>query len=257
MAEPKVWDDAQPFSFEGNSTGVLVIHGFTGSTQSMLPYGEALAARGYTVLGPRLPGHGTTVEDMASRNYTEWTGEAERALSELRGKCDRVFVTGLSMGGTITLYLAAKYPEKVAGIVPVNALALTKPMLRLAPMLKYLMKTVPGVGSDIKKPECKESCYEKVPVPAVCQLTQLLKVMREGLPRVSAPALVIASRVDHVVAEPANANYIMANLGSRDKELLWLENSYHVATLDNDAELIFERAAAFIEKQLEQAGVPA
>ena len=85
-----------------------MIHGFTGSTQSMLPYGEALAARGYTVMGPRLPGHGTTVEDMALRKYTEWTGEAERALQELRGKCERVFVTGLSMGGTITLYLAER-----------------------------------------------------------------------------------------------------------------------------------------------------
>lgn len=256
MAEPKVWDDAQPFSFEGNSTGVLVIHGFTGSTQSMLPYGETLAAKGYTVVGPRLPGHGTTVEDMATRKYTEWTGAAERALKELSGKCDRVFVTGLSMGGTITLWLAARYPDRIAGVVPVNALALTKPIFKLAPLLKFL-KTVPGVGSDIKKPECKESCYGKVPVAAVCELTKLLAEMREGLPRVTAPALVVASRVDHVVSEPSNANYIMANLGSKEKEMLWLENSYHVATLDNDAGLIFERAAAFIERQLEREGVPA
>ena len=105
------------------------------------------------------------------------------------------------------------------------------------------------MGSDIKKPEAKESCYEQVPVPAASELTRLLKVMREALPRVSAPALVIASREDHVVPEPANAHYIMANLGSRDKELLWLENSYHVATLDNDAEFIFEQAANFIERQ--------
>ena len=138
--------------------------------------------------------------------------------------------------------------------MPINALALTKPMLRLAPMLKYLVKAVPGVGSDIKKPECKESCYEKVPIPAVCELTQLLKIMREGLPRVTVPALVIASRVDHVVAEPSNAEYIMANLASKDKKILWLENSYHVATLDNDAELISARAIEFVEKQLVPAG---
>ena len=247
MGEVKVWDDAQPFFFEGNETGVLVIHGFTGSTQSMLPYGESLAARGYTVKGPRLPGHGTTVEDMASRKYTEWTGEAEKALKELSGRCARVYVTGLSMGGTLTLWLAARHPDKIAGIIPVNALALTRPIFKMAPFLKIL-RTVPGVGSDIKKPECKESCYEKVPVAAVCELTKLLAEMREGLPRVKAPALVIASRVDHVVAEPANAEYIMANLGSAEKELLWLDNSYHVATLDNDAPLIFERAADFIEK---------
>ena len=247
MAELKVWDDAQPFSFKGNSTGVLVIHGFTGCTQSMLPYGKAMAARGYTVLGPRLPGHGTTLEDMASRKYTEWTGEAEQALKELCGQCNRVFVTGLSMGGTITLVLAANFGEKIAGIILVNALTLTEPLLRLTPILKYLVKTRPGVGSDIRKPGGKELCYDQVSVSAAYELTRLLKVMRQGLPRISVPALVIASREDHVVKEPANAEYIMANLGSKDKVLLWLENSYHVATLDNDSELIFEQAAEFIE----------
>ena len=249
MADPKIWDDAQPFYFKGNSTGVLVIHGFTGCTQSMLPYGKALAARGYTVIGPRLPGHGTTVEDMAFRKYTEWTGEAERALQELRGQCDRVFVTGLSMGGTITLTLAAKYGDKIDGIIPLNALVITEPLLRLTPILKYLLKTRPGVGSDIKKPEAKESCYDQVPVAAAYELTRLLKVTREGLPRIHAPALVIASREDHVVPEPINAETIVANLGSKNKELLWLENSYHVATLDNDAALIFEKAAEFIENK--------
>jgi carboxylesterase len=249
MGDPKVWEDAQPFYFKGNSTGVLVIHGFTGCTQSMLPYGKALAAMGYTVIGPRLPGHGTTVKDMAFRKYTEWTGEAERALHELRGRCDRVFVTGLSMGGTITLHLAAKFGDKIAGIIPVNALVLTNTLLRLTAVLKYLVKTRPGVGSDIKKPEAKESCYDQVPVAAAHELTKLLKVTREGLPRVTAPALVIASREDHVVPEPANAAYIMSNLGSKDKEMLWLENSYHVATLDNEGELIFKQAGNFIERQ--------
>jgi len=248
MIEPKVWDDAQPFYFEGNATGVLVIHGFTGCTQSMLPYGKALAARGYTVMGPRLPGHGTTVEDMALRRYTEWTGEAERALQELNGKCRQIFVTGLSMGGSITLYLAARFGAKVTGIITINALALTQPLLRLTPVLKYLVKTRPGVGSDIKKPGARESCYSQVSVSAAHELTKLLKVMRQGLPGVDVPALVMASREDHVVPEPANAEYIMAKLGSKDKELLWLENSYHVATLDNDAEIIFEKAGQFIER---------
>ncbi len=253
MAEPEVWEDAQPFAFEGGPTGVLVIHGFTGSTQSMLPYGEGLAAKGHTVLGPRLPGHGTSVEDLAARKHTEWTGEAERALEELAGKCERVFVTGLSMGGTITLWLAARHPDQVAGIIPINALALAKPVFKLAPLLKYVVKQVPGVGSDIKKPDCRESCYDRVPVAAVCELAKLLAEMREGLARVSAPALVIASRVDHVVPEPANADHIMANLGSGEKEMLWLEDSYHVATLDNDAELIIEKAGEFIEGRLERA----
>jgi carboxylesterase len=248
MTEPMVWDDARPFLFEGNSTGVLVIHGFTGCPQSLLPYGKALAARGYTVRGPRLPGHGTRVEDLAFRKYTEWTGEAEGALRELKVKCERIFVTGLSMGGTIALTLAAQYGDQIAGVIPINAPALTDPLLRMAPLLKTLVKTRPGVGSDIKNSEHKESCYDRVPVSAASELTKLLKVIRAILPRVRVPALVMASREDHVVREPANADYIMTHLGSKDKEMLWLENSYHVATLDNDMELIFEQAGRFIEK---------
>ncbi len=119
-------------------------------------------------------------------------------------------------------------------------------------ILKYMVKRRPGVGSDIKKPECKESCYDQVPVAAAHALTRLLKVTREGLTRVRVPALIIASREDHVVKEPVNAEHIMANLGSKNKELLWLENSYHVATLDNDAELIFGQAGSFIEKQIKR-----
>ncbi len=246
MVEPEVWEEAKPFFFEGGEVGALVIHGFTGCAQSMRPYGEGLAKRGFTVLGPRLPGHGTSVEDMSKRKYTEWTFEVERALAELSKRCRRVFVTGLSMGGTLTLWLASRHREEVAGIIPINALVLATTLMKAAPFVGKVLRRVPGVGSDIKKPGARELCYDKVPVPAVGELTRLLKEVRAGLPRISAPALVVASRVDHVVKEPDNAESIMRELGSREKELLWLEDSYHVATLDNDAELIVERAAAFI-----------
>lgn len=247
MIEPEVWEEAKPFFFEGGSVGALVIHGFTGCTQSMRPYGEMLAERGFTVLGPRLPGHGTSVEDMSRRKYTEWTFEVERALAELSRRCGRVFVTGLSMGGTLTLWLASRHREEVAGIIPINALVLATTLMKVAPLVSKVLPRVPGVGSDIKKQGVRELCYDKVPVPSVCELTKLLKEVREGLPRISAPALVVASRVDHVVKEPDNAEHIMRELGSGEKELLWLEKSYHVATLDNDAEFIAERAAAFME----------
>lgn len=248
MIEPEVWEEAKPFFFEGGPVGVLVIHGFTGCTQSMRPYGEGLAARGFTVLGPRLPGHGTSVEDMSKRKYTEWTFEVERAFGELGKKCEKVFVTGLSMGGTLTLWLASRHREKVAGIIPINALVLATTLMKIAPLVGKIVRRVPGVGSDIKRQGVRELCYDKVPVLAVGELTRLLKEAKESLSRVSAPALVIASRVDHVVKEPDNAEHILRELGSREKELLWLENSYHVATLDDDAELIVERAAAFISK---------
>ena len=181
MAE-EVWPDAEPFSFEGGKTGVLVVHGFTGCTQSMLPLGEKLAAAGFTVLGPRLPGHGTTVKDMGTRTWREWTGEAEKALQELLERCDKVFVTGLSMGGTITCFLGERYADEVAGLMPINA-AVSKlnPMMPLTPVVKYVLKTIPGVGSDIKNPDAEESCYDKVPVAAAAELYQLMKVTKADI----------------------------------------------------------------------------
>ncbi|MBC7247641.1 MAG: alpha/beta fold hydrolase [Actinobacteria bacterium] len=247
MAE-EVWEDARPFFFEGGKTGVLVVHGFTGCTQSMRPLGEGLAEAGFTVAGPRLPGHGTSVEDMGRRTWEEWTGEAEKALRDLKGRCEKVFVTGLSMGGTITCWLGEKYAAEVAGLMPINAaVARLNPLLPLTPVAKYFLKTIPGVGSDIKDPSVKESCYDKVPVRAAAELYELMRITRRDLPRITAPILIFTSREDHVVP-PTNGPYLLEHVSSTDKELVWLENSYHVATLDHDRELIIRRCVEFIRR---------
>jgi carboxylesterase len=243
-----VWPDAQPFSFEGGKTGVLVVHGFTGCTQSMLPLGKGLAEAGFTVIGPRLPGHGTSVEDMATKTWQEWTGEAEKGLKELFGQCDKVFVTGLSMGGTITCYLGERYADKVAGLMPINApVAKLNPLLPLTPVAKFVLKTIPGVGSDIKDPDSKESAYEKVPVRAAAQLHKLMVQTKKDLPKITAPILVMGSREDHVVPT-TNGPFIMEHVSSQDKEMVWLENSYHVATIDNDKDLIIRRCVEFVNR---------
>ncbi len=250
MNEQEVWEEAKPYFFEGDKTGVLVIHGFTGCNQSMRPLGEALASKGFTVLGPRLPGHGTSVEDLSKRKHTEWIFEVERALKELMKRCEKIFITGLSMGGTLTLLLGEMYGESIDGLIPINAaLFLNNPLLPLVPVAKYLLKTVPGVGSDIKDPQQKELCYEKVPVPAVHELVKLMKLTRKGLSKITQPILVFVSRNDHVVP-PGKASYILDSVSSTEKELVWLENSYHVATLDYDRETIFSRCAQFIQDHL-------
>jgi len=244
----EVWPDAEPFAFEGGKTGVLVVHGFTGCTQSMLPLGEGLAAAGFTVIGPRLPGHGTTVKDMGTRKWDEWTGAAEKGLMDLLDRCDKVFVTGLSMGGTITCYLGERYAGKLAGIMPINAaVAKLNPLMPLTPVAKYVLKTIPGVGSDIKDPSVEESCYDKVPVPAAAELHALMKLTRRDLAKITEPILVFTSREDHVVP-PANGAFIIDHVGSQDKEQVWLENSYHVATLDFDKQLIIDRCVEFIQR---------
>jgi len=247
MAE-EVWVDAEPFSFEGGKTGVLVVHGFTGCTQSMLPLGEGLAAAGFTVMGPRLPGHGTSVQDLRPRKWEEWTGEAEKSLQELLGRCDKVFVTGLSMGGTITCFLGERYAGKLAGLMPINAaVAKLNPMLPLTPIAKYVLKTIPGVGSDIKDPNSKESAYDKVPVPAAAELYKLMKATKADIAKITAPILIFSSREDHVVSTK-NGPFILEHVSSTDREIVWLENSYHVATIDNDKQLIIDRCVEFINK---------
>lgn len=237
---------AEPFAADNGPVGVLVSHGFTGSPQSMRFLAEQLAEGGLTVRLPRLRGHGTTPEEMGVSSAEHWIRDLEAAFEELRGRCEKVFVTGLSMGGTLTLYLAGAYPGQVAGIIPINAaITLNSPDLAGLAFHPAAPPAVPGVGSDIKKPGVTELAYPVVPVPAVRQLYALMAVTRELLPRITCPALVVTSREDHVVP-PMNGPLIVELLGSTDKRLLWLEESYHVATLDNDKERIAEETLAFI-----------
>jgi len=241
-----VMKDAEPFSFEGNDIGVLVVHGFTGSTQSMRYLGEQLHRRfGFTVVAPRLPGHGTSPDDMATTGYLDWLGEAERALRELSARKRMVCITGLSMGGTLTLNLAARCPELVAAIAPIApAAGIMNDGFAGVLTMRPSPERIPGIGSDIKAPGVKELAYAEVPVPCMREVTVLISITRDLLHRIVCPALVIHGREDHIVP-PANAMAVVNTIRSDDVRLLWLNNSYHVATLDNDRDLIVDRVGAF------------
>jgi len=242
-----IWPDAEPFAFEGNDIGVLVQHGFTGCTQSMLPLGRHLADAGFTVVGPRLPGHGTTVKDMSTRTWQEWVDTADAALQDLLSRCRKVFITGLSMGGTITLYLGEKYGDRIAGLMPINAAVFLNPVLMpLLPVAKHILPSIPGIASDIKDPSMKESAYDKVSLRAADELNKLMRLTRRDLQKVTQPILIFSSRQDHAVP-PRNQPFILAHVASWEKELVMLENSYHVATLDYDKEIIFAREVEFIQ----------
>jgi carboxylesterase len=251
MTEPQIMRGAEPFYFEGGDVGCLVSHGFTGTTQSMRFLGEFLANEGrLTVCGPRLKGHGTSVEDMARSSAEDWIRSVEAGLQKLRERCSRIFMTGLSMGGTLTLYMAAMHPDVIRGAIPINgAVFINNSDLAGLAFMAKAPATVPGVGGDIKKPGVTELAYQDVPVPAIRQIYALMSVTRELLPRVNCPTLVTQSRDDHIVV-PENAAYIMDNIGSQDKRLLWLENSYHVATLDHDKELIAGEILKFIQSHM-------
>jgi len=242
---------AEPFGFEGagSETGVLLVHGFTGSPQSLRPWGTHLAAEGWTVIAPRLPGHGTSTKDLASTSGDDWYGEAEMGLVGLAERCSSVFVCALSMGGTIGLDLAVRHPQRVAGLVVVNGSVYSDdPRARFAPLLGRLPFTVKGIGSDIADPSQRELCYERVPLRSAAALLAYQASVRGRLAEVKAPLLLLCSRQDHVVA-PGNTSFIAEHVSSTDIETVWLERSYHVATLDYDAPVIFERSAEFISKR--------
>jgi carboxylesterase len=205
--------------------------------------GRWLADHGISVVGPRLPGHGTTWEDLEGTTWQDWERASEEALLDLAGRCSTVVALGLSMGGAMVLHLGAKHPDKVKGVVTVNP-DVRRPELTLAPLIRLFTRTRKGVGNDIKKPGQDEIVYERVPLKAAIQLGKLYRIVQKELPSMRLPLLVFSSSEDHV-AKPSNSRYVMEHVGSAQKELVTLTNSYHVATLDYDAELIFERTHQF------------
>ena len=231
--------------------GVMLCHGFTGSPQSMRPWGEHLAAAGFGVRLPRLPGHGTHWKDMQVTTWDDWYAEVDRALAELHADYDRVFVMGLSMGGTLALRLAERHGAEIAGLVLVNAsVKADKPIISLIPVLKYVVPTVPGIGNAIKKEGVSELAYDRVPLRALDSFARAWKVVQADLPKVTQPVLLFRSTVDPVV-HPSNSAAILARISSIDVTEKVLEDSSHVATIDNDAKQIFEGSVEFIRRLAE------
>jgi carboxylesterase len=214
----------------------------------MLPLAQRLAKEGMTVRLPRLPGHGTRWQDMNLTRWEDWYAEVDRAFRELAERCDRVFVLGLSMGGSLTLRLAEEKGEAVTGIVLINAAVHSERKDRhLLPLLQAIVPSFPGISNDIKKPGQDEGAYSKIPLKAAYSLSKLWADVRQDIDKVTQPALVFRSEVDHVV-EPSNAEWIMSHMRSADKTLVVLPDSYHVATLDNDARTIEDASVSFIQR---------
>ena len=239
-----VMPGAEPFTHAGGSTGALLCHGFTGSPQSLRPWAEYLAEAGLSVWLPRLPGHGTTWQDMARTRWEDWYAEVDRAFDELRAHSDEIFVMGLSMGGCLALRLAERRGPSVSGLVLVNpSLTGDTPLLKLAPALKLVVPSLKGIASDIKKEGSSELGYDRVPVKAVDSLRQLWRITQSQLAEVTAPVLVYHSTDDHVVG-PASLRLLRGALPRL--EVRECPDSYHVATLDNDAQAIFAGSLEFV-----------
>jgi carboxylesterase len=240
---------AEPYAGGSGPDGVLLCHGFTGSPHSMRPWAEHLERDGFRVALPRLPGHGTTWQEMNATRWPDWYACVDRAFAELRETCDRVFLTGLSMGGTLALRLAEQHGDAVAGIALVNpSVGSADPRYRLLlPWLRYVRPSLAGISSDIALPGAVEGAYDRSPLHAAWSLTRLWAVTARDLNRVTQPLLVFKSDRDLVV-DPLSLQLIRARVGSADLTVVPLERSYHVATLDYDAELIFTSSSAFFRR---------
>ena len=243
MSEPSVRPGCEPFAFEGGPLGIVMVHGFTGSPASMRPMGEWFAEQGLSVTGVRLPGHGTSVEDLRGRAWTEWFDEVVAATVAMRERSRIVVVLAKSMGGALAVHLAATRPGDVDGLVLCSPYVFDIRLLTL-PFGRLFLKQVKGIGNDIARPGQDEKAYDVLPVEGLATMFRLLQFARAELPRVRTPTLVFEPGEDHAIPR-SNPRKVHAALGSTRKELIRCPRSFHVITLDHDAELVRERVRAF------------
>lgn len=246
-------ESAEPFFLPGNQIGCLLVHGFTGAPKEMRWMGEYLNKEGFTVLGVRLTGHATRPEDMIRSNYTDWLASVEDGFQMLSGAARRIYIIGLSMGGSLSLMAADYLP--VQGIVAMAAPYKLPDDWRLdhtealSKIVAYMPKPKGASGATWFDPESRQGhvAYPQNPVRSLGQLKKLLDKMRAVLPKLQTPTLLIHSRNDKYVL-PENMPAIYHDLGAPDKEMLWIENSGHVLTRDAQRETVFNAAANFIRK---------
>jgi carboxylesterase len=206
---------------------------------------EALAGAGLAVELPLLPGHGTSIEDMLPTRWSDWSKAAEDVYADLAGRSRRVIVAGLSMGGTLAVWLATRHPD-IAGLVVINPF-IEPPAESFREMLRGALdagtETMPGIGSDIALEGVEELAYAGSPVPPMLSMMEATDTIAADLGRIRCPVLLFSSRQDHVVPS-ASGDVLAAGVGG-PIERIWLEHSYHVATLDHDRGLIEARALEF------------
>ncbi|HWQ46077.1 MAG TPA: alpha/beta fold hydrolase [Longilinea sp.] len=245
MSYPLTIPTAEPFLFSGGPVGVLLIHGFTGAPKEMRWMGEYLAGKGYTVLGIRLAGHATTPEDMTRATWKDWVASVEDGLNLLSGVTKTQVVSGLSMGGALSLYAAAHYPVAAAAAISAPY-AINDPRLKFIRLLAPFMPKVAKGAGDWHNPEAAKDHvdYPYNPTHAIAELVDLLKEVRSSIPLIKIPTLLVHSRNDTGVP-PENMDKIYAALTTARKERLWVEDSGHVVVREPERFKVFEAVDAF------------
>ncbi|MBO8173297.1 MAG: alpha/beta fold hydrolase [Bacillaceae bacterium] len=240
----------ESFFLEGDQSGLLLVHGFTGTTAELRPMGEYFHRLGMTVHAPLLAGHGTTPEEMAQTTWKDWwcsTVNGYKRLMEYG--CTHVYAAGLSMGGLLALNLAYNY--EIRGVVSMCAPVFLKdPRIHLTPILQKFMTY--SDRDEKKQPHIEKEIfpYERTPIACIASLYQFIRIVKKRIPQITTPVLVAQGRKDETV-RPRSARYIYNKIGSPIKEIKWYENSSHIITLDDEKGELFEDVRVFMEK-LEQ-----
>jgi carboxylesterase len=242
---------AAPFYLNGGSTGIMLIHGFTGAPPEMRLIGDYLHQQGITVSAPTLPGHGTYVEEMNQYKWTDWVAHTKQALAELKYSCNTVFVAGLSLGSLITLNLAAEDEDLSGAILFAPSIKLISKLIHLTPILKYFIQKV-------KKPldqyanqaaDRQEWTYNERPMAGAHELLKIISHTRTILQKVKCPLLIVDGGKDEII-DPACSRFIYDRVASAEKEMLTLPDSGHCLTIDGEWEVAAEGTHRFISKHI-------
>jgi carboxylesterase len=249
LISPLIIPTAEPFFFPGNTTGCLLVHGFTGTPKEMRKLGEFLAQQGYTVLGIRLAGHATQIKDMMRTQWKDWVASVEDGLNFLKFCTDHIYVIGLSMGGVLAFYTAEHY--QVKGAICLST-PFSLPKNNIMPFLKLISLVQPEISkgaSDWHDNDVAHNhvAYKNYPTICIPELAKLMDETREGLPQIQVPVLMMQSRADHTIPSDSMQNYF-DRLGSQKKEMVWVENSGHIITREPDRPIVFDACARFIQR---------
>jgi carboxylesterase len=242
--------DLRPPGEEANGAAALCLHGLTGTPYEVRPVAEALVVRGVRARGPWMAGHEEGAEVLAKTSWQAWVEGARRELVTLQAEHDRVFLVGMSMGGLVGLRLAET--EEIDAIVVIGTpLVLAPPLPQLLPLLRRFVSSRPKKdGSDIRDPaaRARHPSLPVMPFSAIAELISLQSQVIPDLAKVRAPILVAHGRLDRT-ARPRDAERILEEVGSSDKELFFLERSGHVATVDYDGPALARAAADFLGRR--------
>ena len=244
-------EGAESFFFHGDvkKSAVLLVQGFAGNTAELLPLGKFLADKGYTVLAPRLPGHGTTVEDMIRTNAEDWLDAVRDGYAVLVGFAQDIAVVGASMGGSLALLLAAE--KRVKGAVTLAAPIFIAPEQGIDALPPREMLSPSDFTPEIKRdlpnvPPAANLVYDKIPLLSVYDLLEVVERTKKCLPQITAPALIVHGKADTMSAVES-AQYIGDHIGSSRKEVDLIEGAGHLLTLVEGREAVFEKIASFLD----------